>query len=133
MYDGTLGLGMSPVLKLSTFICLAYGSFILIHGRSIADTGYTTARHINYGCNMIFGFAYGMACGGIPVGILFSGVYFLNFTFNAGPSIEEYCRDRYREKWDAYCKKVPNRFIPWLYWLQWLLKREMGGIDGCGR
>jgi hypothetical protein len=64
---------------------------------------------------MIFGFAYGMACGGIPVGAMFGGVYFLNFTFNAGPSIEEYCQDRYREKWDAYCKKVPNKFIPWLY------------------
>ncbi|RDW74046.1 hypothetical protein BP5796_07488 [Coleophoma crateriformis] len=73
------------------------------------------ARHINYGCNIIYGFAYGMACGGIPAGIIFGGVYLLNFVFNAGPSIEEYCQERYREKFDAYCKKVPYKYIPWLF------------------
>jgi len=64
---------------------------------------------------MIFGFGFGLACGGLPIALLFGGVYFMNFTYNAGPSIEEYCRAKYRDKWDIYCQRVPRKFIPWIY------------------
>lgn len=82
----------------------------------VCTTGpWALARHINYGCNIIFGFGFGMACGGVPVGIMFGGVYVLNFVFNALGSHEEYCQERYREKWTEYCEKVPWKLIPWVY------------------
>lgn len=28
--------------------------------------------------------------------VIFGGVFFLDFTFNAGPSIEKYCQERYK-------------------------------------
>lgn len=72
-------------------------------------------RHINYTANVMFGFGYGLATGGPLYSIATAGMYLANFTFNAMPSIEEYCRERYGDDWKLYEREVPWKLIPGVY------------------
>ena len=44
-----------------------------------------------------------------------AGMYLANFTTNAMPSIEEYCRKRYGAEWERYEREVPYQLIPGIY------------------
>lgn len=72
-------------------------------------------RHINYTANVFFGFGFGLATGGPVYTILTAGMYLSNFTFNAIPSIESYCAEKYGKAWEKYKKDVPWSLIPGLY------------------
>ena len=72
-------------------------------------------RHINYTANVLFGFGYGLAAGGPLYACMTAGMYLANFTTNAMPSIEEYCRKRYGAEWERYEREVPYQLIPGIY------------------
>ncbi|KIW16551.1 hypothetical protein PV08_03739 [Exophiala spinifera] len=73
-------------------------------------------RQINYTANIIFGFGYTMALGGLVYGIVATtATYIMNFLTNAGPSKEHYCREKYGKQWEQYKKEVPYVLIPWIY------------------
>lgn len=72
-------------------------------------------RHINYTANVLFGFGYGLATGGPLYSIATTGMYLSNFTLNAIPSIEEYCRRKYGKVWRRYESEVPYKLIPGIY------------------
>jgi steroid 5-alpha reductase family enzyme len=48
----------------------------------LCTTGpWSLARHINYGCNIVFGFGFGLACGGLPLAVIMGGRLCLKFCF----------------------------------------------------
>lgn len=82
----------------------------------VCTTGFwAITRHINYTANVLFGFGYGLALGGPLYSIATAGMYLSNFIFNAMPSIEKYCREKYGEQWEQYERKVQWQLIPGIY------------------
>ncbi|KIW64811.1 hypothetical protein PV04_09719 [Phialophora macrospora] len=60
----------------------------------LCTTGFwAVTRHINYTANVLFGFGYRLATGGLLYSLATAGRYISNFTLNAMPSIEKYCRE----------------------------------------
>jgi protein-S-isoprenylcysteine O-methyltransferase Ste14 len=72
-------------------------------------------RHINYTANTLFGFGYGLATGGPIYSLATAGMYIANFTLNAMPSIETYCREKYGDDWKQYEREVPWQLFPGIY------------------
>lgn len=84
-------------------------------GKLFTDGLWRITRHINYTANVYFGFGFGLATGGLPYTILTAGMYLSNFIFNAIPSIEDYCAEKYGKQWEKYKKDVPYSLIPGVY------------------
>jgi steroid 5-alpha reductase family enzyme len=82
----------------------------------LCTTGFwAVTRHINYTANVLFGFGYGLATGGPLYSLATAGMYISNFTLNAMPSIEKYCREKYGEEWAKYEREVPWQLFPGIY------------------
>jgi protein-S-isoprenylcysteine O-methyltransferase Ste14 len=84
-------------------------------GKPCTTGFWAITRHINYTMNVAYGFGYGLACGGPIYSLLTAGMYLANFTTNAMPGIEKYCRERYGEQWVKYERDVPWQLIPFVY------------------
>lgn len=72
-------------------------------------------RHPNYTANIVFGFAYGLAAGGLGYALCTGGMYASNLSMNAGPGHEEYMKRKYGEEWERYAQKVPYRLFPGIF------------------
>ena len=82
----------------------------------VCTTGFwAISRHINYTANVLFGFGYGLATGGPLYSLATAGMYLSNFTINAMPGIEKYCREKYGEQWKKYERDVPWQLFPGIY------------------
>ncbi|KIW87812.1 uncharacterized protein Z519_11396 [Cladophialophora bantiana CBS 173.52] len=82
----------------------------------VCKTGFwAITRHINYTANVLFGFGYGLATGGLLYSLATAGMYISNFVFNAMPAIEKYCREKYGEQWIQYEHEVPWQLFPGIY------------------
>ena len=82
----------------------------------VCTTGFwAITRHVNYTANVLFGFGYGLATGGPLYSLATAGMYVSNFTLNAMPSIEKYCREKYGEQWAKYERDVPWQLFPGIY------------------
>lgn len=82
----------------------------------LCTTGFwAITRHINYTMNVVYGLAYGLVMGGPPYAIATTSMYLSNFTTNAMPSIEAYCKKKYGRQWEEYVKKTPWQLIPGIY------------------
>ncbi|KAF3288377.1 hypothetical protein TWF970_005453 [Orbilia oligospora] len=72
-------------------------------------------RNVNYACNILFAFGYASAAGGVVYGVMYSGIYVMNFMGNAIPGIEAYMKGKYGSQWEAVEKKVKWRLCPGIY------------------
>ncbi|KAK6338171.1 hypothetical protein TWF730_002246 [Orbilia blumenaviensis] len=72
-------------------------------------------RNVNYACNIAFAFGYASAAGGVLYGMAYSGIYVMNFVFNAIPGIEQYMKGKYGGQWEAVENKVKWRLFPGIY------------------
>lgn len=82
----------------------------------LCTTGlWSVTRHINYTANVLFGFGYGLATGGLGYSIATAGMYASNFVTNAMPSIEEYCAKKYGSQWEEYTRRTKWQLIPGIY------------------
>lgn len=69
-------------------------------------------RHINYTGDLILSLAYSLACGYDHLFPYFYFFYLLILLIHRTIRDEAKCSGKYGKQWDAYCKKVPCRFIP---------------------
>ena len=82
----------------------------------ICDKGlWGWVRHPNYTANIVFGFAYGLAAGGIGYALCTGGMYASNLSMNAGPGLEVYMKRKYGKEWERYKKKVPYSLFPGIF------------------
>ncbi|KAK6533019.1 hypothetical protein TWF281_007182 [Arthrobotrys megalospora] len=72
-------------------------------------------RNVNYACNVAFAFGYASAAGGVLYGMAYSGIYVMNFVFNAIPGIEAYMKEKYGSQWEGVERKVKWRLFPGIY------------------
>ena len=86
------------------------------NGGKVCDKGlWDWGRHPNYTANIVFGFAYGLAAGGLGYALCTGGMYASNLSMNAGPGHEEYMAKKGGEEWERYVKKVPYRLFPGVF------------------
>jgi protein-S-isoprenylcysteine O-methyltransferase Ste14 len=72
-------------------------------------------RHPNYTANVVFGFGYGLASGGIGYALCTGGMYASNLSMNAGPSLEDYMKTRYGAEWEGYKGRVRWQMFPGIF------------------
>lgn len=119
-----------PKVKHLKYMETSAGSKLLISG------WWGTARHINYLGDWFMSWSYCLPTGiaGYVVvnhsnlevvpgeargwGMLityFYMIYFAVLLIHREGRDEEKCRKKYGKDWDAYCKKVPSRIVPYIY------------------
>lgn len=119
-----------PKIKHLKYMETSAGSKLLITG------WWGTARHINYLGDWLMSWAYCLPTGvaGYIVvnhsklevvpgeargwGVLityFYMIYFAILLIHREGRDEEKCKKKYGKDWDAYCKKVPYRIVPYVY------------------
>lgn len=82
----------------------------------VCDRGlWAVVRHPNYTANVLFGFGYGLACGGVGYAVATGGMYASNLSMNAGPALEGYMAERYGGEWEGYCGRVRWRMFPGIF------------------
>jgi protein-S-isoprenylcysteine O-methyltransferase Ste14 len=115
-YGGfTIFMASAAVELLAEIQRMAFKSKVENKGKLCTTGFWGITRHINYTANVMFGFGYGLATGGPVYACMTAGMYLMNFTTNAMPGIEKYCRDKYGEQWNKYEKDVPYQLIPGIY------------------
>jgi protein-S-isoprenylcysteine O-methyltransferase Ste14 len=91
------------------YIRTTQGSLLLTSG------WWGLARHINYLGDLMMALAWCLPCGfGSPLPYFYF-VYFLILLIHRERRDNAACRAKYGADWDAYCRKVPWRIVPYLY------------------
>jgi len=73
------------------------------------------ARHMNYTGDLLMAWAWGLTCG---FGSAIPYVYAIFLTLLLVHRLrrdERECRAKYGADWDAYCRRVPYRLVPFVY------------------
>lgn len=73
------------------------------------------ARHTNYLGDLMMAAAWCLTCGFTSVVPYFYFLYFAPLLLDRERRDHKLCKEKYGEDWDAYCKRVPYRIVPWLY------------------
>jgi delta14-sterol reductase/lamin-B receptor len=73
------------------------------------------ARHINYLGDLMMALAWCLPCGFASPLPYFYFVYFLILLIHRERRDNAACQVKYGADWDAYCRKVPWRIVPYLY------------------
>lgn len=73
------------------------------------------ARHTNYMGDLMMAAAWCLACGFGSVVPYFYFIYFAPLLLNRERRDHQLCKQKYGDDWDAYCKRVPYRIVPWIY------------------
>jgi protein-S-isoprenylcysteine O-methyltransferase Ste14 len=95
--------------KPTDYIRTAQGSVLLTSG------WWGLARHINYLGDLMMALAWCLPCGfGSPLPYFYF-VYFLILLIHRERRDHAACRAKYGTDWDAYCRKVPWRIVPYVY------------------
>lgn len=85
-------------------------------GTSLLISGWWgLARHTNYMGDLMMAAAWCMACGFGSVVPYFYFIYFAPLLLNRERRDHQLCKQKYGDDWDAYCKKVPYRIVPYVY------------------
>ncbi|EXJ56194.1 hypothetical protein A1O7_09125 [Cladophialophora yegresii CBS 114405] len=111
----TIFIASAAVELLAELQRIAFKSKRENQGRPCTTGFWAVTRHINYTANVLFGFGYGLATGGPVYSLATAGMYITNFTLNAMPSLEKYCRDKYGAPWVKYEQDVPWQLFPGIY------------------
>jgi delta14-sterol reductase len=74
------------------------------------------SRHINYLGEILEGCGIALAAGYAAVWwVWLYPLYYVGLLFTRQMDDDKICKDKYRELWDVYTKKVKYRIIPFLY------------------
>lgn len=73
------------------------------------------ARHTNYMGDLTMAASWCLACGFGSVLPYFYFLYFAPLLINRERRDHALCKEKYGEDWDAYCKRVPYRIVPFVY------------------
>lgn len=73
------------------------------------------ARHTNYLGDLMMASAWCLACGFGSVVPFFYILYFAPLLLDRERRDHKLCKEKYGADWDAYCKLVPSRIVPWIY------------------
>lgn len=83
--------------------------------RLIISGWWGLARHINYTGDWLMAWSWCLPCGFSHIIPYFYVIYFAILLVHRDLRDEDHCRLKYGSDWDEYCKKVPYRFIPYLF------------------
>eukprot|EP00746_Dinoflagellata_sp_MGD_P004392 gnl/MRDRNA2_/MRDRNA2_108460_c0_seq1.p1 gnl/MRDRNA2_/MRDRNA2_108460_c0~~gnl/MRDRNA2_/MRDRNA2_108460_c0_seq1.p1 ORF type:complete len:466 (+),score=60.91 gnl/MRDRNA2_/MRDRNA2_108460_c0_seq1:66-1463(+) len=84
-------------------------------GRKLLVSGWWgLARKINYTGDWLMGLSWCLLCGTKSIIPYFYAIYFLILLVHRASRDDEFCREKYGSDWDAYKKKVPYVFIPYV-------------------
>lgn len=97
-----------PAYSHLKYLTAKNGSKLLISG------WWGTARHINYFGDWLSSWAHCLPCGSALLPYYFM-VYFATLLIHRNERDEAKCAKKYSETWDEYKRKVPYKFIPYVY------------------
>jgi protein-S-isoprenylcysteine O-methyltransferase Ste14 len=84
-------------------------------GRDLLISGWWgRARKINYTGDILIAIAMSMPCDLYLLAYLYP-IYLTILLINRAKRDDERCREKYKECWTEYCKKVPYVMIPGIY------------------
>ena len=81
------------------------------------------ARHLNYLADFMNALSYGLACGFGHVLPYFYFVFIFFLLLHRSYRDDIKCRQKYGAAWQKYCRLVPYKIVPYLYWKT--LKNQM--------
>jgi delta14-sterol reductase/lamin-B receptor len=85
-------------------------------GTSLLVSGWWgLARHTNYMGDLTMAASWCLACGFGSVLPYFYFLYFAPLLINRERRDHALCKEKYGADWDAYCKRVPYRIVPFVY------------------
>jgi delta14-sterol reductase len=73
------------------------------------------SRHANYMGDLTMALSWCLTTGFGSVVPYFYFVYFAPLLVNRERRDHALCKAKYGDDWDAYCKLVPSRIVPWMY------------------
>ncbi|KAK3117457.1 hypothetical protein LTR53_001144 [Teratosphaeriaceae sp. CCFEE 6253] len=73
------------------------------------------SRHVNYFGYTMWRTGYALAAGGWVWGSVVGAWFTYDFTQRGIPVLQHYLQDRYGEQYQAYERKVPAKFVPFLW------------------
>lgn len=95
--------------KPATFIETKRGTLLLTAGF------WGIARHMNYLGDLMMALAWCLTCGFGHIAPFFYFIYFAPLLVNRERRDNATCSAKYGADWDAYCKRVPWRMLPFVY------------------
>lgn len=96
-------------LKNPSYIQTKSGSQLL------TDGWYKYGRKIHYTADLTMALTWAMSCGFSGVLPYFYPLFFFSMIAHRYARDQQRCKEKYGADWDAYCKKVPYTFIPYVY------------------
>ncbi|XP_049599330.1 delta(14)-sterol reductase TM7SF2 [Syngnathus scovelli] len=96
------------VARLET-IATATGKRLLVSG------WWGLVRHPNYLGDLLMALAWSLPCGFSHLLPYFYVIYFTILLIHREARDEKHCRAKYGLAWDAYCRRVPYRIVPYVY------------------
>ncbi|XP_061608697.1 delta(14)-sterol reductase TM7SF2 isoform X3 [Phyllopteryx taeniolatus] len=96
------------VARLET-IATATGKRLLVSG------WWGLVRHPNYLGDLLMALAWSLPCGSSHLLPYFYVIYFTVLLIHREARDERHCRAKYGLAWDAYCRRVPYRILPFIY------------------
>ena len=84
-------------------------------GKPYSDGLFGVVRNVNYTGYTFWRSGYSLVCAGWTWGVLQAAWLAGDFCARAIPSLDTYCEKRYGEQWEGVRRKVPYKFLPWVY------------------
>ena len=84
-------------------------------GKPYSDGLFGVVRNVNYTGYTLWRSGYSLVCAGWTWGVLQAAWLAGDFCARAIPSLDTYCEKRYGEQWEDVRRKVPYKFLPWVY------------------
>jgi delta24(24(1))-sterol reductase len=81
----------------------------------LVDGWYRYARKIHYTADTLMALTWGLSCGFNGVLPYLYPLFFMSMIAHRYQRDQLRCAKKYGEDWGRYCKKVPYRFIPYVY------------------
>jgi protein-S-isoprenylcysteine O-methyltransferase Ste14 len=93
---------------------LGYFQPISVNGRLLCSGWWSLSRHINYLGDILMSIGLSLAINGGIYSWLYP-IYYIGLFIARERTDFERCEKKYGRDWDEYCRRVPNRIIPYLY------------------
>lgn len=88
---------------------------VAVGGKLLVSGFWGLARHMNYTGDLLLALSFCLPCGFTSSLPYFYLIYLLLLTVHREQRDEERCSHKYKQLWDAYCRHVPYRMVPFIY------------------